>query len=327
MSKIIIGIHGLGNKPSKETLEKWWLEAMCEGLKNINKFQFKPKFELVYWADIINEKPLDEKITDKENPYFLDEKYIPQPEIIEPRDNSTRERVLSFIERQMDRIFLNDDLTSNFSTISDMIFKKYFKELEIYYSKNINNKKELPQKDNIRNRLVEVLKKYQGKEILLIAHSMGSIIAFDVCSLIAPNIKIDTFVTMGSPLGLPIIVSEIAEELRTVNPNLVKLSTPKNITRHWVNYYDVEDSVAINYHLKDDYIENKNKVKVEGINVINNYEINGEKNPHKSYGYLRTSEFANLLSDFISRDRSKVDLWLVKTKQKLTNYYKKLLGK
>ncbi|MEE9431729.1 MAG: hypothetical protein V3V16_11850 [Melioribacteraceae bacterium] len=328
MDKIIIGIHGLGNKPSKEILERWWIDAMCEGLKKIDKYEFVPKFELAYWADILNDKPLAEEITDKENLYFLDEKYVPEPEIIEPRDNSTRERILNFLEKQMDWIFLNDDLTSNFSAISDMVFKKYFKELDIYFT----SKRDIPNeivsiKNNIRNRLAEVIKKHEGKEILLLSHSMGTIIAFDVCSLMTTDINIDTFVTMGSPLGLPIVVSEIAEELKVNNPGLHKLSTPKNITRSWINYYDLEDSVAINYHLKDDYIENENKVKVQGINVVNNYEINDEKNPHKSYGYLRTPEFANLLSEFLVRDRTKLDLWVIKTKEKCVNIYKNLTGK
>jgi hypothetical protein len=29
---IIIGVHGLLNKPPKETLEKWWSESINEGL-------------------------------------------------------------------------------------------------------------------------------------------------------------------------------------------------------------------------------------------------------------------------------------------------------
>jgi len=33
MANIIIGIHGLGNKPSRHFLEYWWKLAMEEGLK------------------------------------------------------------------------------------------------------------------------------------------------------------------------------------------------------------------------------------------------------------------------------------------------------
>ncbi len=252
---------------------------------------------------------------------------MPESEVVEPRDDSMRERILNFLETQMDRIFLNDDLTSNFDIISETIFEKYFMELDVYYTKKENQEEEIiPQKNIIRNRLSEVLKKHKGKEILLIAHSMGSIIALDVCNLLVPNINIDTFVTMGSPLGLPIIVSKIADELKEENPKLLKLTTPENISRNWINYYDLEDSVAINYHLGIDYAENGNGVKVKGVNVINNYEINGNENPHKSYGYLRTPEFSNLLSEFLTKDVSTFELWRLKTKEKLIKFFKKIRG-
>jgi len=325
MSKVIIGIHGLGNKPPKDTLKKWWLESMCEGLRKINKFQFIPKFELIYWADILNDKPLNELIEDEENPYYLDEKYVPSPDEPAPKDHSTRKKFLGFLEHQMDKIFLNDDLTPNFSFVSDLVFKKYFMELEVYYAKQpeINDQSFKSVKDIIRNRLVEILIKYKGKEIILISHSMGSIIAYDVCSFLTPEIKIDNFVTMGSPLGMPIIVSKIAEEWKETHPNLDKLSTPQNVLKSWINYSDLEDNVAINYNLADDYVENKNAVKVEDISIINNYEINGERNPHKSYGYLRTPEFSNHLSEFLTKDRNAFDLWLLRTKDKIINYFKK----
>jgi len=42
-SKIIIGIHGLGNKPPKTILEKWWRQAIEDGLK-FNKYS-ETKFD------------------------------------------------------------------------------------------------------------------------------------------------------------------------------------------------------------------------------------------------------------------------------------------
>ena len=58
-SKIIIGIHGLGNKPPKPALEKWWIQAITDGLK-FNKYpETKFDFELVYWADILHPDPID----------------------------------------------------------------------------------------------------------------------------------------------------------------------------------------------------------------------------------------------------------------------------
>ncbi len=36
MKKIIIGIHGIGNKPPAKILRKWWLNSIYEGLKKYN---------------------------------------------------------------------------------------------------------------------------------------------------------------------------------------------------------------------------------------------------------------------------------------------------
>lgn len=331
MSKIIIGIHGLGNKPPKELLEKWWLEAICEGLAGIDRFDFAPKFELVYWADILNDKPLNQLITDVENPYFLDEPYIPEPKDIEFKSHPTRKKILGFLEDQMDRLFLNEDLSSNFNFVSDIIFKKYFKELDIYYSEQpeINDPSFKSVKDIIRNRLGDLLKKHKGKEIFLISHSMGSIIAYDVCNFLVPKIDINIFVTMGSPLSIPIVIGKIAEELKTYNPNIAKLRTPKNVKGNWFNFSDIEDSVAMNYNLADDYEINSSGVKVQDNIINNNYVINNERNPHKSYGYLRAPEFSNILIDFLVRDCSSFKLWWLKTLYKIKGIleqFKKKVG-
>ncbi len=64
MSKIIIGIHGLGNKPPKELLARWWKEAILEGLRKNNYSAKDFNFELVYWADILHKNPLDPNETE-----------------------------------------------------------------------------------------------------------------------------------------------------------------------------------------------------------------------------------------------------------------------
>ena len=324
MSKIIIGIHGLGNKPPKAMLEAWWLQSICEGLININRFQFEPKFEMVNWADILNDKPLNDLITDPENPYYIDEPYRPGTNLVELKQNTKRKKFLGFLEDQMDKIFLNEDLSSNFNFVSEMVFKKYFKELDIYYSEQpeVNDSSYKSVKDIIRNRLAETLRRHKGKEIFLISHSMGSIIAYDVCNFLVPNIKIETLVTMGSPLGFPVIVSKIAEELKVSHPKIVKLQTPPNIQKNWVNYTDLEDNVALNYNLSDDYDTNSLGVRATDEIIQNNYSVGDERNPHKSYGYLRTPEFSNLLADFIEKDRSKLKLWWLKKEYELGNLFK-----
>lgn len=57
-SSIIIGIHGLLNKPPKETLQTWWQAAIEEGLQHNHESQESVPFELVYWADVRNPQPI-----------------------------------------------------------------------------------------------------------------------------------------------------------------------------------------------------------------------------------------------------------------------------
>ena len=305
MANVIIGIHGLGNKPPKQLLEHWWKLAMVEGLKSNNYKTDLTKFEMVYWADIIHEKALSESEDDINSPLFIDEKYTKAPDNFQIEDHSTRLKVIDFLGRQLNRIFLNEDLSLNYSVIADTIVSKYFKDLEIYYTENPipgKNEKYLP-KDLIRERLLKVLEKYKNEDIMLISHSMGSIIAFDVMTFLAPHIKINTFITIGSPLGLPIVIHKIASEQNKRHAEVNHMITPPCITKKWFNFSDILDKVAFNYKLSGNFSENEHGVKVTDFLVVNNYEMNGIHNPHKSYGYLRTPEFSKILNDFILTEK------------------------
>lgn len=332
MSKVIIGIHGLGNKPSEKILKEWWLKSILEGLENINKNNFKLNFEIIYWANILHEKPLNEAITDKDDPCYVDERYITAPKNFIPTPHPVRQKVLRFIEKQMDKIFLNEDLSINYSFISDMIIHRYFKELEMYYTEERSDKddKKYFVRDTIRNRAAEVLKKHNNDEIFLIAHSMGTIVIYDVLTFILPDLKIDTLVTMGSPLGLPVVMGKIAAEEKLKPRIKEKLKTPPGVKRYWYNFSDLEDKIAMNYNLGDDYDKNSNGVQAVDFVVNNNYEINGEKNPHKSYGYLRTPEFSKVLSEFLEREKPKPSMhflkFVVKNFVKASKFAKRIMN-
>ena len=303
MAKVIIGIHGLGNKPSKETLQNWWKESMLEGLKNTNQdFKFQ-EFELIYWADILHEKPLDETITDEKHSLYLKEKYVPGKEISTNINHQIRQKILDWYDEAADKIFLNEDMTVNYSFISNTIIHNYFKDLEAYYLNNkvTTNGLIFFVRDQIRNKVIETLKRYQDDDIFLIAHSMGSIIAFDILTFNLPKLKINTFATMGSPLGIPFVRSKIAQEKKVVLNDNHKLKTPPGVQKNWYNFSDLEDLVAINYSLENDFDENGRGIKAIDFMVNNNYEIDDEKNPHKAFGYLRTPEFSNILLEFIQQ--------------------------
>jgi hypothetical protein len=318
MSKVIIGIHGLGNKPPKETLEEWWLLSMREGLKSIGKFIFPAKFKIVYWADVLYKNPLDPICTDKKSPLYLEEKYTPASVNFKPKAHKIRRKILDIIEKKVDKIFLNDNHSATYDYITDIIIHKYFRDFETYYSQENDNKSSSEHaREVIRKRVLVLLNKYKRDDIFLIGHSMGSIVAYNVLTLYKPHLIINTFVTVGSPLGFPVVMKRIAREQKIEINETNKLKTPPGVVRSWYNFSDLEDKVAMNYNLGDDYESNANGISATDIIVNNNYTIGKISNPHKAYGYLRTPEFASILYDFFTYDKSGATMWLLNSFNKV----------
>jgi hypothetical protein len=308
MSRIIIGIHGLGNKPPAPLLESWWRKSIHEGLGRIGKPHPFAKFELVYWARHIYEKPLDYNLTDPDDPLFIPDPYIPasgNPQIKIP---GIRRRLFDYLEKQFDKIFLSDDHMIDVSGITDMIISHFFKDLHVYFTTVYAKGKIKPGKARraIQRSLQQVLRKHQGKQILLIAHSMGSIIAFDVLSKSESDISVNTLITIGSPLGIPAIKQKLLAESNDTE----KLHTPDSVRYKWCNFSDPEDRVAFDHDLNDDFLPNSNGVSPYDQEIYNDYIMNGERNAHKAYGYLRTAPVADAIAEFLDHGISRPGLWL-----------------
>ncbi len=303
MGKVILGIHGLGNKPEKSRIAEWWRLSMEEGLKREGFDTRLPRFEIVYWADIMNKKPLV-NFNDPDGPLYVDEIYTKAPENFLNENYPLRKRLLRTAGKYLNRIFLNEDLTMRYSFIPNYLVRRYFRDIEIYYREEceVEDAGICMIKDLIKLRLVTALEKYSNDDVMLIAHSMGSIVAFDVLSFVVPGIKIDTFITIGSPLGLPLVVSKIASQYKPNPRGKKNMVTPPGICCNWYNFSDVLDRVTFNYKLARRFKMNNNAVKPRDFGVVNDYHNQkGVHNPHKSYGYLRAKQFARVLNEFILR--------------------------
>jgi hypothetical protein len=306
MAKVIVGIHGLGNKPSPFLLQKWWEASINEGLTVLGMPVPDVHLHLVYWADVFYEKSLDENMMDLESPIYLHERYTPAPLNDKKEEHPLRQKVLDILEKELDRIFLNEDLSINFSSIADSVIHRYFKELDEYYSKDIPVEGQQGKwaRDIIRGRLIRILEEHREDDIMLIGHSMGSIIAYDVIDNLISDVDIHTFVTLGSPLGFPVIMGKIAADRDVSLRRLNKLRTPEPVKGNWFNLSDLEDRIALIYRLSENFDANSSGIRVADMIVHNNYEINGKRNPHKSFGYLRTPEMAGIIYDFLVMRRS-----------------------
>ena len=300
MAKVIIAIHGLRNKPPKDLLLDWGRKSIMEGVANLGAELHLPKLELVYWADILHDRPLSPDEKDPKSPYFIDEVYLLSRKVKKIQNYIFRRRLFRLLKKVIYGIFLRKDLSLRFPKVSQRFIHDNFDELEVYFNENCEtNEQSCKQREQINNRLISVLEKHKEDEIMLIAHSMGTVIAFDVLSFLDIDIKIDTFVTMGAPLGAPFVLSRIARLSKSKLQGHIKLQTPEAVTNHWYNFADIKDSIAMDYKLAEEFKPNSKGVKVQDQLVINTYRANGKSNHHKSFGYLRTPEFIRVLIDFI----------------------------
>ncbi len=303
MSKVIIAIHGLGNKPPKKQLLEWGKMAIQEGLHN-NGYNIElPEFELVYWADLLYDRPQTMDESDLHSPYYLDEIYTKAPANYRFESHEFRKSFADFFKKVAYKIFLKKGYHLRYAFVSQKLLHKYFYELQVYFNGDSNSDSvfSFQTKEKIIERFNSVLDKHSGDEIMLIAHSMGTIIAFDVLSFINQNLSVDTLVTMGAPLGAPFVISRIAKRSKSRN-GTIRVQTPESVYNNWFNFSDIRDKIALDYKLSDDFESNSHGVKCVDKLVTNTYVMNGIANPHKSFGYLRTPEFVDVLVNFLQRN-------------------------
>ncbi|HEY7546914.1 MAG TPA: hypothetical protein VID27_18625, partial [Blastocatellia bacterium] len=185
----------------------------------------------------------------------------------------------------------------------DALIKKKLRDLDFYWDQNRKIKDRAGNlraaRDVLQSELARTLISHHqaGDQMMLIAHSIGSNIAYDVLRDLgypARQIDVAYLVTMGSPLGLQVVKEKIRRE-RWDN----KVRTPSVVTRRWVNFADPRDPVAIDTCLADDYAPNSRGISVQDDLVLNDYHRGERQNPHKCYGYLRTPEMSRLIAEFL----------------------------
>ena len=323
--KVIIGIHGLDNKPSEKLLRRWWKQSIRDGLHQLGRDNLFFRFEMAYWADLLHPKPLSSRIRKKDSVLFLSEPYVPLKKKDDkvPIANTWRKKLLSLFEIILDNLYFSRKFAGRLMDWSGRLIKKRFSDLYVYFSDAhiVEGDKIILTRRAIQKRLLVLLRKYNHYDILLIGHSMGSIIAYDVLNMKKNNVRVHTLVTIGSPLGLPLIMERIAEVHNFHLDEQHRLNVPESIEKNWFNIADLRDKVTINYTLADDFVPNSKGVKIIDITVENKYEIDGRKNPHKAYGYLQTEKMAEIVADFLEesgkntkKKRSWINFWQKKDK-------------
>ena len=306
MTKVVVGIHGLANKSPKQILARWWQDSLLEGLKHCGIGDPLLDFQMVYWADLLYKNLMHQDALFSYDGGYNWQPYHPaKPGALKVYKDGWRDQVAAEALDFGGDIL--DILKQQFGVnrLADWVLGRIMKDLEFYYdeTREIGNRNHQYEQAStvLKNELKVMLDTQKDKEIMLIAHSMGSIIAYDVLrELEGSDIHVAHLVTIGSPLGLPHVKAKIIQQYG----NIVR--TPTTVTQSWKNFADPKDPVALDRHLRDDYVgvDGGDRLRVVDDLVQNDYvwvDAAGEtkENHHKSYGYLRTPELTTHVKNFL----------------------------
>ena len=138
-----------------------------------------------------------------------------------------------------------------------------------------------------------------GHPVLLIAHSMGSVIAYDSLWELSQgdyaDMRLDMLLTMGSPLGQRYMQKRLKGTDREGKDRY-----PSNI-RHWKNLSAVGDLTALDPHFADDFGEMLELGLVERLEdeiMLTHFRLGGQLNVHAEYGYLVNEKTARTIVEW-----------------------------
>jgi hypothetical protein len=288
---LIIYVPGLLPKPEEETHRTALLHCLVAGMQRIGADVTaeveKQGFEIIPWTYDFYGKHRD---------FDLDadsvEALIAQSEATQ----SDKDEASSLLRRLARRVFgLADLLPFLIPHIATERMELHLRDVRRY----VQNRNEVA--EHSRQMLKASLREARDAQrpILLIAHSMGSVIAYEALWQMSranrEAIQVDLFLTLGSPLGQRYI-----QKCLKGRDAIGNVRYPNNI-RRWVNLTSVGDLTAINPILQKGFAEMLQAGLVESIDdrsIYNWFRLNGELNTHSEYGYLISPETATVVTEW-----------------------------
>ena len=280
-------VHGLASKPPEAVLAERYHRFLQE---SVRKPIATDRCHTVYWADLMGYVPPDGPEKDEfsdEGPNFEPYSFIEQFRFF--LRGSVRTNFTTVVERSLNdalnsptldetrvRVLLESIPEQLAGGPATLVYSRFLPDMHRYFFGDF--------RATVQDRLRESLDSIPtGDRVCLIAHSMGSIVALD--TLLGNTRDVDTLITIGSPLG----ISVVQEHLKITPSTKDKLGSKIG---QWYNLYDRLDIVALDSDLQDDF----DPLPILDVRVRNEFVTkDGERNHHKSYGYLRSPELGEIV--------------------------------
>ncbi len=291
--RAIVLVHGAGAKPDQEALQEYWRRAMLIGLerdapKRANSLRAVP-VEMIYYAhkvphreqnfDAVLDKAQREQVLDKLASY-----------------SSAKDFRRRYYEGLPGKTPLKEFVMDTAATlgVGGVALAKMLPELAAYWQDDSGWATE------VRRELEAVLTAHleAGRNVLLVTHCVGSVMAFDTLWGMPPGgHRIALWLTLGSPLGSQAVIS------RLLGAQAAGVDRyPQNIMR-WHNVAAEDDYVCHDKSVRDDFHVMLDKRIVGEIDdhIIYNLAVRyGRSNPHHSAGYLAHPRVSSLIQEWLA---------------------------
>lgn len=147
----------------------------------------------------------------------------------------------------------------------------------------------------IRERVLDVIQETMATataehdSVVVIGHSLGSVLAYDVLQSAGTPRPVSLLVTTGSPLGFPIVRRNLLGRQVNGRPQVPAIEAAGD--PRWINAYDPRDVVALVHPLHDQF--------GGGATAIRDVVTNNPTGPHSIADYLSDQDVAAPIADAI----------------------------
>jgi len=291
-SPLIVYVPGLKPKPPAELHKRELIRCLLEGVRRIDKetacdIEVRNGFHLVSWThDFYGEhRDINLDLADIET-------------VLEKQSASEADILIATSWKRRFAIWLFHAADA----LPFLIPKIATEEVEIHlrdFNRYVRDNRGIA--EAAREKLKSVLREAQttGRPVLLLAHSMGSVIAYDSLWQLSreerSDARVKLLLTTGSPLGQKIVQrhlfgAKVAGEERY----------PANLDR-WINMAAIGELTAVDRTLKNDFagmIELGLVPEIDDRELFNYYHMHGTLNVHVEYGYLINEGVARIISQW-----------------------------
>ncbi|MDP9239013.1 MAG: hypothetical protein M3P30_16730 [Chloroflexota bacterium] len=252
----VVYIHGIHGHPAAEDYRRAW-DAALERLAYVQGIETK----MVYWADIRLGAP-PEMIAEAHA--RAKRRKMHRFGRVRPQTNSALGYAVSVFLHAVDPVIRR-------------ITKSLITDVYLYF---YGGERAGDIRDVILDRMDAVMRAHRPD--VVIAHSWGSVIAYDYFTNRGYDGEVQTLITVGSPLGQ-----------RYVQEHAGGSEYPAGIVR-WLNVFDAMDPATWpDRRISNDLPSPRGERIIRDVEIASVYDEDGKRDPHSWHGYLSSEPVQN----------------------------------